>query len=170
MSTSHRVAFRYRLARGDREALADLEHDRWSRWMRHQFSKGTFNDDGTWTMPAESVDRWKRQKRGRRLPRECNEPPEGSSLFYRATTPEVVFQDFLHLVVRRRLFFEADESILGHGAPSIHRPAAGYPGCDVGDCGEPARRAVPRGSSPKSQGGWFGLQRQTSARASSKQT
>jgi hypothetical protein len=61
MSTSHRVAFRYRLAREDREALADLEHDRWSRWMKYQFSKGTFNDDGSWTMPAESVERWKRQ-------------------------------------------------------------------------------------------------------------
>lgn len=44
-----------------REALADQEHDRWSRWMKHQFDQGTFNDDGTWTMPAEKVEHWTRQ-------------------------------------------------------------------------------------------------------------
>lgn len=29
--------------------------------MRWQFSVGTFNEDGTWTMPAEKVERWQRQ-------------------------------------------------------------------------------------------------------------
>lgn len=44
-----------------REKLADLEHDRWSGWMRYLFSKGTFNDDGTWTMPKWAVEHWQRQ-------------------------------------------------------------------------------------------------------------
>jgi hypothetical protein len=44
-----------------RETLAESEHDRWSRWMRHQFSQGMFNADGTWTMPAWAVARWRRQ-------------------------------------------------------------------------------------------------------------
>ncbi len=44
------------------EALADIEHDRWSSWMRYMFSKGQFNnDDGTWTMPAWAVERWQGQ-------------------------------------------------------------------------------------------------------------
>lgn len=29
--------------------------------MRYMFSCGTFNVDGSWTMPAEKVERWKRQ-------------------------------------------------------------------------------------------------------------
>jgi hypothetical protein len=68
MTQARRVASRY-LVRGllvqaaetDREAMAGLEHDRWSRWMKYQFSKGMFNEDGTWTMPAEAVERWQRQ-------------------------------------------------------------------------------------------------------------
>ena len=44
-----------------REKLADQEHDRWSRWMAYQFSKGEFNEDGSWTMPAGLVKRWQRQ-------------------------------------------------------------------------------------------------------------
>jgi hypothetical protein len=44
-----------------REQLAEQEHERWSRWMRYQFSTGYFNDDGTWTMPKWAVDRWMRQ-------------------------------------------------------------------------------------------------------------
>lgn len=44
-----------------REKLADLCHRQWSGWMSYLFSKGTFNDDGTWTMPAWAVDRWQRQ-------------------------------------------------------------------------------------------------------------
>lgn len=45
----------------DREKLADLEHDRWSRWMHYMFSKGTFKDDGTWIMSKRDADRWMRQ-------------------------------------------------------------------------------------------------------------
>lgn len=44
-----------------REALADLCHKQWSGWMEYLFSKGTFNEDGTWTMPQWAVDRWQRQ-------------------------------------------------------------------------------------------------------------
>jgi len=44
-----------------REKLANLCHDQWAHWMRYLFSKGTFNDDGTWTMPAPMVERWQRQ-------------------------------------------------------------------------------------------------------------
>ena len=44
-----------------REKLAELCHNQWSDWMEYLFSKGTFNEDGTWTMPKEFVDRWRRQ-------------------------------------------------------------------------------------------------------------
>lgn len=44
-----------------REELAELAHKQWSGWMHYLFSKGTFNEDGTWTMPAWAVERWKRQ-------------------------------------------------------------------------------------------------------------
>jgi hypothetical protein len=29
--------------------------------MKYMFGCGTFNDDGSWTMPADKVERWKRQ-------------------------------------------------------------------------------------------------------------
>ena len=44
-----------------RERLADLCHEQWAGWMRYLFSKGKFNDDGSWTMPAWAVERWSRQ-------------------------------------------------------------------------------------------------------------
>ena len=44
-----------------REILADLCHRQWAGWMEYLFSKGTFNEDGTWTMPAWAVKRWKHQ-------------------------------------------------------------------------------------------------------------
>ena len=44
-----------------RTKLADLSHDIWSGWMIYMFAKGTFNPDGTWTMPKWAVDRWNRQ-------------------------------------------------------------------------------------------------------------
>ena len=44
-----------------REKLANLCHEQWSGWVRYMFSKGVFNADGTWTMPAWAVERWKRQ-------------------------------------------------------------------------------------------------------------
>ncbi len=44
-----------------RERIADLCHSQWAGWMSYLFSKGTFNSDGSWTMPPEFVQRWKRQ-------------------------------------------------------------------------------------------------------------
>lgn len=45
-----------------REALAAYSHDSaWSGWMQYMLSKGTLNEDGTWTMPAWAVERWSRQ-------------------------------------------------------------------------------------------------------------
>lgn len=44
-----------------KENLARLSHEQWSGWMEYLFSKGTFNDDGTWAMPAWAVERWQRQ-------------------------------------------------------------------------------------------------------------
>ncbi len=41
-----------------RERLAQFAHSQWSRWMKHLFSKGTLNKDGSWTMPKWAVDRW----------------------------------------------------------------------------------------------------------------
>lgn len=44
-----------------RERLAELAHSQWSGWMKYLFSKGEFNEDGTWTMPAWAVKRWTTQ-------------------------------------------------------------------------------------------------------------
>lgn len=43
------------------EALAARQHSIWAHWMTFMFDQGTINDDGTWTMPAEKVERWQRQ-------------------------------------------------------------------------------------------------------------
>jgi len=44
-----------------REKLAAYAHEAWAGWKRHEFGKGDFNADGTWTMPAWAVTRWTRQ-------------------------------------------------------------------------------------------------------------
>ena len=44
-----------------RENLAELCHSQWSGWMKYLFEKGTFNVDGTWTMPKWAVERWSKQ-------------------------------------------------------------------------------------------------------------
>lgn len=44
-----------------REKLAIIANEQWSGWMKYLFSKGTFNKDGTWTMPVWAVERWTRQ-------------------------------------------------------------------------------------------------------------
>lgn len=43
------------------ELLAELAHQQWSGWMEHLFSVSTQNDDGSMTIPAWAVERWKRQ-------------------------------------------------------------------------------------------------------------
>ena len=46
-----------------RERLADYAHRAWAGWMNYMFEHvGTRNADGTVTLPAESVERWDRQR------------------------------------------------------------------------------------------------------------
>lgn len=45
----------------NKEKLAELCHEQWSGWMRYMFFKGKLNEDGSWTMPKEFVERWTRQ-------------------------------------------------------------------------------------------------------------
>ena len=44
-----------------REPLAALQHIIWVHWMEYLFSIGIYNADGSYTIPAEKVERWKRQ-------------------------------------------------------------------------------------------------------------
>lgn len=43
------------------EALAAIEHERWSRWQRYLHDKCIKNEDGSLTIPREFVDRWHEQ-------------------------------------------------------------------------------------------------------------
>jgi len=43
------------------EKLANLCHEQWAGWMRYLFKFGTQNEDGTFTMDADKVARWRRQ-------------------------------------------------------------------------------------------------------------
>jgi hypothetical protein len=43
------------------EQLAAIEHERWADWQRYMHSLCTRNDDGTLTIPAQSVENWERQ-------------------------------------------------------------------------------------------------------------
>ena len=43
------------------EKLAALQHEIWSHWMKYLFEVSTLNKDGTVTIPADKVVRWKRQ-------------------------------------------------------------------------------------------------------------
>jgi len=44
-----------------REKLAAYAHKAWSGWMNYLFEKSALNPDGTVTIPAWAVERWKRQ-------------------------------------------------------------------------------------------------------------
>lgn len=44
-----------------REQLAAMQHEIWTHWMRYQFSCCIENADGSLTIPAEYVERWRRQ-------------------------------------------------------------------------------------------------------------
>lgn len=44
-----------------RERLATYAHNSWAGWMVWLFSKGTYNEDGSFTIEASWVARWRRQ-------------------------------------------------------------------------------------------------------------
>ena len=44
-----------------REAVAGVQHEIWSHWMRYLFSMARHNPDGSVTISAEHVQRWTRQ-------------------------------------------------------------------------------------------------------------
>ena len=47
---------------GIREQVAEIQHDKiWAHWTKYQFSKCVQNEDGSLTIPADLVDRWRRQ-------------------------------------------------------------------------------------------------------------
>lgn len=43
------------------EQLASIEHSRWAKWQRYLHSKAQPQADGSLLIPAELVERWKRQ-------------------------------------------------------------------------------------------------------------
>ena len=44
-----------------REKIASYAHQAWSGWMKYMFSKSQIYSDGSVTIPASLVTRWKRQ-------------------------------------------------------------------------------------------------------------
>lgn len=46
---------------GMREATADVQHQIWAHWMNYVFSICPQQEDGSVIIPAEKVERWKRQ-------------------------------------------------------------------------------------------------------------
>jgi hypothetical protein len=48
-------------APGTLEALASVEHERWSHWQRYLHSRCTMRSDGSLVIPAEQVHQWTRQ-------------------------------------------------------------------------------------------------------------
>jgi hypothetical protein len=43
------------------DKMADIQHEIWSHWMRYLFTNGKMNNDGSFTIEKEKVERWKRQ-------------------------------------------------------------------------------------------------------------
>ena len=43
------------------EKFANLQHEIWSHWMKYLFEVSIHNNDGSVTIPAKKVTRWKRQ-------------------------------------------------------------------------------------------------------------
>ena len=43
------------------EKLVEIQHEIWAHWMDYMFTCGRFNGDGTWTVPADKVSRWRQQ-------------------------------------------------------------------------------------------------------------
>ena len=50
-----------RYAQAVREPLAHYAHEAWRGWMSYLFEKSVQNDDGSVTIPAGLVKRWRRQ-------------------------------------------------------------------------------------------------------------
>jgi len=44
-----------------REAIAGHTHRIWTKWLKYMFSKGVFQEDGSWKLPQEYTDRWTKQ-------------------------------------------------------------------------------------------------------------
>jgi len=44
-----------------REDVAEMQHEVWSRWMDYLFKVSLPNQDGTYTIPQDKVQRWQRQ-------------------------------------------------------------------------------------------------------------
>lgn len=49
------------LPHGMREAAADVQHQIWAHWMKYVFSVCPQQEDGSVIIPADKVERWKRQ-------------------------------------------------------------------------------------------------------------
>jgi hypothetical protein len=43
------------------EKMASFEHDIWVQWMTHLFSVSIPQPDGSYSIPADKVERWQRQ-------------------------------------------------------------------------------------------------------------
>jgi hypothetical protein len=43
------------------EKIAEVQHEIWSHWMKYLFEVTKQNEDGSVTIPADKVKRWKRQ-------------------------------------------------------------------------------------------------------------
>lgn len=43
------------------EALAHIEHERWSHWQKYMHAKGSRQTDGSLLIPADLVAQWDRQ-------------------------------------------------------------------------------------------------------------
>ena len=43
------------------DRLAELAHEQWSDWMQYLFAQAQANPDGSVTIPADRVARWRRQ-------------------------------------------------------------------------------------------------------------
>lgn len=43
------------------DALAAIEHQRWSHWQRYMHDKGKVQPDGSLLIPSDLVERWERQ-------------------------------------------------------------------------------------------------------------
>jgi hypothetical protein len=55
------------------EAIARIQHEIWSHWVKYLISVSKENEDGSYTIPWDKIDKWKRQSKkpyARLLPQE----------------------------------------------------------------------------------------------------